>query len=139
MVFGPERWEARRDLAAGKPWTASSLYAGGCESPQQECPAGTTFFVHTADEENPWVEFDLGEARSVSGVRVTNRTDCCLERAQPLIVKVSTDHEKWREVARSQSKFSDWKVSFASSQARWVRFEIPKRTNLHLKRVRIFP
>jgi hypothetical protein len=139
LAFGPEKWEASRDLAQGKPWKASSLYPGGCESPAQDCPSGTTFFVHTLDEESPWVEFDLGAVRSVSGVRVQNRTDCCLERAQPLLVLVSTDHEKWREVARNEEKFVDWKASFAPAQARWVRLQTPKRTNLHLKRVRIFP
>jgi hypothetical protein len=95
--------------------------------------------VHTLEEESPWLEFDLGRVHSVSGVRVTNRVECCLERAQPLVVSVSTDQRKWKEVARSSERFADWKQSFATVQARWVRFEIPKRTNLHLKRVRIFP
>lgn len=139
MVWGPEKWEASHDLAAGKPWKSSSLYPGGCESPAQDCPLGTTYFVHTLEEESPWLEFDLGAPRSVSAVRVMNRTDCCLERAQPLIVSVSTDHEKWKEVARSTEKFTDWKASFPTTQARWVRLQTPKRTNLHLKRVRILP
>ncbi|HET9929929.1 MAG TPA: discoidin domain-containing protein [Polyangiaceae bacterium] len=139
LVFGPEKWEASRDLAAGAPWKASSFYTGGCDSPTQDCAAGTTFFVHTLEEENPWLEFDLGNARSVSGVRVVNRTDCCIERARPLVVEVSSDHQHWREVARNTEKFTDWKTSFPTTQARWVRFEIPKRTNLHLRRVRIFP
>lgn len=138
-VFGPEKWEASHDLAANAEWKASSFYTGGCDSPAQDCATGATFFVHTLEEENPWLEFDLGKVQSVSGVRVENRTDCCLERAQPLVVMVSTDHEKWREVARKTEKFSDWKTRFPATQARWVRFEIPKRTNLHFRRVRILP
>lgn len=139
LVFGPAKWEASRDLAAGAPWKASSFYAGSCDSPAQDCAGGTNFFVHTLEEENPWVEFDLGSSRSVSGVRVVNRTDCCIERARPLVVKVSSDHKNFREVARNTEKFTDWKTTFPTTQARWVRFEIPKRTNLHLRRVRIFP
>ncbi len=138
-ALGPEKWQASRDLAVGAPWKASSLYPGGCDSPAQDCALGTSYFVHTLEEENPWLEFDLREPRTVSGVRVVNRIDCCLERAQPLVVKVSLDHQKWREVARNNEKFSDWQAGFPATQARWVRFEIPKRTNLHFRRVRIFP
>ncbi|MFZ5892378.1 MAG: discoidin domain-containing protein [Myxococcota bacterium] len=139
LIFGPEKWEASRDLAAGKPWRTSSTYQGGCESPAQDCPAATAFFAHTLEEENPWIEFDLGSLQTISGVHVTNRTDCCLERALPLVASVSSDQKTWKEVARTTQKFSDWKASFPAVQARWVRFEIPKRTNLHLRRVRILP
>jgi len=139
VAIGPEKWEASHDLAVGKAWRSSSTYPGACDSPSQDCPTGTNFFVHTTEEDSPWLEFDLGQVQNVSGVRVTNRVDCCLERAQPLVVSVSTDGRKWKEVARNTERFADWKYSFATVQARWVRFEIPKRTNLHLKRVRIFP
>jgi hypothetical protein len=131
--------EAPRDLARGKPWQASSLYYGSCESPEQECPGDKSYFVHTQTENDPWLEIDLKAEQKVGGAHVVNRSDCCTERAVPLLFEVSTDHKRWREVARSTEPFRDWKPSFPSVPARWVRFKIPKIAPLHLKRVRIFP
>lgn len=131
--------EARRDLARDKPWQASSLYYGSCESPAQDCPGQTSYFVHTQTENEPWLEIDLEAVQKVGGAHVVNRTDCCTERAVPLVFEVSTDHKLWREVARSTEPFRDWKPSFAPVSARWVRFKIPKNAPLHLRRVRIFP
>ena len=138
LIF-PDLWAARRDLAVGKPWVASSTWGGGCESPLQECPGDGNYFVHTQPENEPWFELDLRSPQTISGVQVVNRVDCCTERAVPLVLEVSTDHKKWREVIRSTQPFREWKASFASVTARWVRLRIPKYGTLHLKRVRILP
>jgi hypothetical protein len=135
----PDVWAARRDLAVGKPWAASSVWGGGCESPLQECPGDGNYFVHTQPENEPWFELDLLSAQTISGAQVVNRLDCCTERAVPLVLEVSTDHKKWREVIRSTQPFREWKPSFAKVSARWVRLRIPKYGTLHLKRVRILP
>jgi hypothetical protein len=138
LIF-PDLWAARRDLAVGKPWVASSTWGGGCESPLQDCPGDGNYFVHTQPENEPWFELDLRSPQTISGVQVVNRVDCCTERAVPLVLEVSTDHKKWREVIRSTQPFREWKASFASVTARWVRLRIPKYGTLHLKRVRILP
>ena len=130
--------DERRDLALGKPWSASSKYVDGCISPAQQCPESTAFFFHTAEESNPWIEFDLGASRQVSRLEVENRKDCCGDRAAPLTIELSTDHESWQSVARRDVEFSVWDARFAPSQARWVRLRALKRTYLHLERVRIF-
>jgi hypothetical protein len=135
----PDVWTARRDLAVGKPWAASSVWGGGCDSPLQECPGDGNYFVHTQPENEPWFELDLGSVQGISGAQVVNRLDCCTERAVPLVLEVSTDHKKWREVIRSTQPFREWKPSFAKVSARWVRLRIPKYGTLHLKRVRILP
>jgi hypothetical protein len=72
-------------------------------------------------------------------VRVRNRRNCCSERAVPLVVEVSTDNEHWLEVTRNEQDFSEWKGSFAPVQARWVRLRVPRKTVLHLRRVRVLP
>ena len=129
-----------RELAHDKPWRASSaLGSAGCKSPAQACPESPAFFFHTTEEENPWVEFDLGAAKSVSVVEVDNREDCCTERAYPLAVEVSTDHKKWKTVARTDENFKTWRASFATLDARWVRLRVLKHTFFHLAGVRIFP
>jgi F5/8 type C domain len=133
-------WRDARELAAGKPWTvSSSLNGAGCVSPAQHCAQSPSFFFHTTEEANPWVEFDLGTTRSVSSVRVENRKDCCTDRAVPLTVEVSTDHKNWKTVARQAEDFTSWKVSFGSADARWVRLQAHRQTYLHLAEVRIWP
>ena len=133
--------ETGKDLAVTAGFTASSLYAAepGCSSPKQECAGSPNFFIHTNEEHNPWLMFDLGAEKSFSGVRVENRLDCCYERANPVVVEVSSDAQKWQEVARRTSEFSSWKATFPKVKARYVKFSIPKRTNLHFSRVRILP
>jgi hypothetical protein len=122
------------------PWKASSTYSGekGCESPHQEC-AETRFFFCTNEQDNPWIEFDLGKGGSVSRLKVKNRVDCpsCADRAVPLVVEVSTDHKEWKEVARRTQTFEEWQATFPKEKARWVRLRALKRTFLHLQQVRI--
>ena len=130
----------RRDLARSAPWVASSKYPeGGCTSPEQQCASPLGYFFHTNQEQNPWIEFDLGSIQKPAKVQLDNRTDCCTERANPVAIEVSTDHKAWKEVARHDGEFTSWTASFTPVDARWVRIHVPKLTNLHLSRVRIFP
>jgi hypothetical protein len=140
VSFASDKIEQARDLSRGKPWVASSRYPEyGCTSPAQVCPNSDIYFFCTNEEDNPRIEWDLGSPKRVSGVRVNNRTDCCVERAVPLIVEVSLDHQAWKEVAHRTEEFTTWKASFAPVQARYVRFRAPRRTFLHFTGVRILP
>lgn len=134
-----DKAEIRADLAAGKPWRASSSYETACVSPQRRCDPNKTYFFHTLEESNPWLEIDLTRTQDISKVHVFNRQDCCAERAAPLVVEVSTDQQKWHEVARKRDSFDDWRGSFPTVKARWVRFRVAKRSHLHLLDVRVLP
>jgi len=138
LVWERKTRDERRDLAVGAAWRASSKWENvGCASPDQQCPE-KSFFFHTKEEKNPWIEFDLGTERELSAVLVENRLDCCSERANPLLVEVSENHKKWRSVARQNGEFKTWRATFASTKARWVRLRIDRTAFLHLARVRIF-
>ncbi|MET0790885.1 MAG: discoidin domain-containing protein [Polyangiaceae bacterium] len=130
-----------RDRAAGAPWRTSSHYgSGGCASPEQQCAGADGWFFHTAaGDRNPWIEFDLRGSQSVSTVVVENRSDCCAERAVPLIVELSDDRHHWRQVAERREGFSTWRAHFSSSQAAFVRLRAPHTVALHLKGVHILP
>jgi hypothetical protein len=132
-----ESLELKRDIAKGKPWTASSTYPSGCSSPQQAGEKCPNFFAHTLEESDPWLVFDLEKLEPISGVRVENRADCCAERAVPLVVEVSRDQRTWTEVARSNDEFQTFRASFPKVNARYVKFHIPRVTNLHFKGVQI--
>jgi hypothetical protein len=136
------RWRREAtDLAPRAGWTLSSNWAaGGCKSPEQVCVGGESYFFHTGQEPDPWIRFDLGKERRVSGVSVENRRDCCTERADPLVVAVSSDGKKWSEVARHSGSFTEWTARFPSTKARYVKLHVPgPPTVLHLSRVRIYP
>jgi hypothetical protein len=127
------------ELMVGKPWKASSLNGAGCTSPAQRCAQSPSFFFHTNEEENPWLEFDLGATQRLSRAAIENRRDCCSDRAVPLELEVSTDHKNWQTVARQAEDFTTWNVAFDSVEARWVRLQTHRRTYLHLAEVRIWP
>jgi hypothetical protein len=131
------RSPAGPDLAAGKPWRASSTFAK-CNPKERECGGSrTVIFFCTQEELNPWMEIDLGKLQEFSRVEVQNRTDCCDERAVPLAIEVSEDAVKWREVARKTELFSLWKADFPKVRARYVRTRALARTFLHLERVSV--
>jgi hypothetical protein len=127
------------DLLLGKPWTASSK-AFDCKPKEMECGgARSAMFFHTTEEEKPWLEFDMGAVQSFSRIEVVNREDCCPERAVPLIVEVSDDKAKWREVARRTDTFREWETTIKPTAARYVRLRVDRRTSFHLIRVTLRP
>jgi hypothetical protein len=93
---------------------------------------------HTAWDANPWVELDLGQPKVVSTIVVRNRTDCCLDRADPLIVEASTDGREWRQIARHDGLFTTWKPAFAPVTARTLRFRVPRTSALHFEQVNVY-
>jgi len=128
----------RRNLALGMPWRASTTTQLGCKSPAQECIESPGFFFHTQEENQPWLEIDLGVVRTISSVKVTNRADCCADRVIPLVLEVSTDQQSWRQVASQTALFSAWHPEFSPLDARWVRLRVAKRSSLHLISVGVY-
>jgi hypothetical protein len=126
------------DLAAGKPWKASSTW-GRCDPRAGRCGSVRThIFFHTKEDASPWIEYDLGVPRDVSRVVVRNRTDSVPDRAIPLLIEVSDDQKGYREVARRTTSFRVWRAEFPRQRARYVRLRVPRRTWLHLERVSIY-
>lgn len=118
-------------------WKASSAYTGYHLA--GELPRETKYdtFFHTNEEANPWVEIDLGHERDVSRVIVTNRFDCCFDRAIPLIVQVRGDRGMFREVARRTTSFNKWSAVFPTEKARYIRLTLPNKGVLHLRNVEV--
>jgi len=127
------------DLALGKPWRASSK-AFDCHPKEMECGgARSAMFFHTQEEQDPWVEIDLGSPQTFARVEVVNREDCCTERVAPLVIEVSDDGKTWREVARNPETFRSWEATFKPVTARYVRARVARRSTLHLVRVSVRP
>lgn len=125
------------DLAYRKPWRTSSTFATCAPALHTCASAKTDILFHTKEEDGPWFEVDLRSPKTFSSVEVTNRTDCCAERAQPLVVELSDDAKQWREVARNAEVFVRWTAKFAPQRARYVRLRVPKTTALHLEAIQV--
>src|SRR6185295_12116009 len=122
----------RPSLTAGRPWRASSTL-DVCRPKDHYCAdAVTDIFFCTTDENNPWVEYDLGERKTFRQLVVENRKDCCPDRAVPLALEVSDDQKEWREVVRHNETFSTWRTSLPTTRARYVRLRVMRRSILHL-------
>jgi F5/8 type C domain len=132
-----QRLTLKPDLATGKPWRASSSL-DICKPQEHYCAsAHTDIFFCTVEEPNPWVEIDLGKPTAFARLDIINRSDCCGERATPLVAEVSLDQKTWREVARRTDSFSEWRPKFAPQNARYVRLRALRRTILHLEKVAV--
>jgi hypothetical protein len=125
------------DLAANKPWQASSYYPGFPGSGLKPVNSTEGAFFSTNDDISPWWMVDLQKPTQVGGLTVVNRADCCIERATPLVAEVSLDGQNWREVSRRTDKFRTWRPEFAPTSARYVRLRALRRTFVHFKDVRV--
>jgi F5/8 type C domain-containing protein len=131
-------WFHPREVSSGKPWTTSSA-AFVCDPAHTLCGGARTHILfHTVEEDAPWFEIDLRAAHELTGIEVRNRTDCCADRALPLIVEVSLDHQHYQRVARKFANFDSWKQQFPATRARYVRLRVGRRSSLHLEQVRVF-
>ena len=120
------------DLASNVTLRVSSSWNGCANDP----PCAALLF-HTDPEPNPWAELDLGAPKMIQRIEVTNRPDCCGERAMPLIVESSTDRTNWTSVGQRDTEFQTWKLSFKPRLARYVKLRVPRNTAFHLKDVAI--
>jgi hypothetical protein len=133
--------ERQHDLAPHASWTTSSVHPlGACSSPVQNCAGGEDYFFHTKQQTDPWITFDLGKPCRFSALEVDNRLDCCAEQAVPLVVAVSMDGKRFRDVTRTDFEFISTRFDFEPVEARYVRLHVPKPDAiLHLSRVGVYP
>jgi hypothetical protein len=119
------------DLLVARPWRTSSSNPSVPRAERRE------YFFHTQEEDSPWIEYDLGKPTVFSVVEVSNRRDCCPERAAPAVIEVSTDQQHWKEVSRRADSYSVWEAKFAATTARYVRVRVLRRSILHLSGVAV--
>jgi hypothetical protein len=131
------RW-LEPDLAEGKPWQASSAWGA---FPRQGVMSGEAAIdgrFHTNDEQDPWLQLDLGVPQRVRAIRIENRTNCCKERALPLAMELSLDGQSWSLVAYRRLLFDTFTQQFPAREARYVRLRVDRRSVLHLRRVSVY-
>ncbi len=136
------------NLARGKPATQSSVYRGtgvdqgphlgvdGVINPPSVTPYG---LVHTAMEQSPWWQVDLGKVYALTLVRIYNRVDCCGEKIATLEIKVSNDGNNWKTVYSHDGRnFDKLDVPIDRIRARFVRLQLQDRNFLHFREVEVY-
>lgn len=126
------------NLAAGKSWRASSRLDNWTDTGIISDKAAPDLFFHTVGEDAPWIIVDLEKVRRLHRVEITNRLDCCRDRAQPLEVGISKDGSAWKRVAYRRIAFREWNPSFDPTEGRFVRVRIPRPSLLHLARLAVY-
>lgn len=128
LAAGVARLIRGGDLAASAKLRVSSSLSN-CATD----PGCYTMLFHTENENNPWVELDLGAPKKIRTIEVINRTDCCSERAVPLVVEGSNDRKLWTPIARRDTEFTTWTATFAPRVVRYVKLSVPRTTPFHLR------
>ena len=126
------------NILDGRAWRTSSMLFT-CHPEQHDCGGSVTdIFFCTAEDESPWIEYDLGGNKHFTKVVVKNRTDCCSERAVPLVLEASDDRTTWRQLAIQSAPFKTWSPSLGKERARYLRLRVPRRSFLHLEAVEVY-
>jgi hypothetical protein len=125
-----------RDLARDKPWRASSATAGMSSSGVLDS-TGAAFFFHTNNEANPSVTVDIG-LHDIHKVVLTNRRDCCQDRATPLVIETMAPGGAWHTVAERREPFTEWVATFPRVSASQVRVRATRTTLLHLADINVY-
>jgi hypothetical protein len=127
------------NLAKGKPWRTSSVYAE-CHPEKTECAGAITdILFHTNHEPEPWFEYDFGAPLAFSSLTVRNRVDYGLELSSPLVAEVSDDGKSYREVCRRVDPFTTWRPRFATQHARYLRLRVLRSSYFHLRSIEVYP
>lgn len=98
---------------------------------------GYDLLFHTQEEENPWVEVDLGKMREISRIVARQRIDCCKDRGLPMVVEIAGEDRAFRQVGERDTEFEKWDIRFPPESARWVRIRSTATTTLHLADIQI--
>jgi hypothetical protein len=127
------------DLAAGRPWLASSAVATHSRSGFDPSTAAPGPFFHTQDSDHPWLELDLGAPQIIRRLRIGNRVDCGQTIGLPLNFQIFDQaHAQWRTVVQRRAGFTVWNEDFAPVQAQRVRLQVAGNGVLSLRRVSLY-
>lgn len=100
---------------------------------------------HTAVEQDPWWQVDLGKATALERIVLYNRCDSCGSRNSRIIVSLSDDGKNFRQAWQNDGKlffgFTDKKplvTPLNGAPARYVRLHLRAKSYFHLDEVEIY-
>ncbi|MCX6899300.1 MAG: discoidin domain-containing protein [Verrucomicrobia bacterium] len=100
---------------------------------------------HTAFEQDPWWQVDLGKAMALERIVLYNRCDSCGSRNSRIIVLLSDDAKSFHQAYQHDGKtffgFTDKKPLAAplkGATARYIRLQLRGKSYFHLDEVEIY-
>jgi hypothetical protein len=130
---------AKPNIALHRPVTISSQYPNeGLDHSLLVDGDNTNLGFHTLANGPQHCVIDLGTKRAFNTVVVTNRADCCHERAVPLQLQVSDDGQNYRTIAERRDVFDVWTADGLKVQARYVKLQLTTANFFHLSEVEIY-
>jgi hypothetical protein len=128
-----------RDLAAGRPWSASSAVSGHAKrgvGPSTRAPGP---FFHTEPSDHPWIEIELASPRIIRRLQIENRPDCCQTAGLPMNFDIFDEAQsRWRTVTRRRAGFMTWTSEFRAVRAQRVRVQVAGSGFLSLRRISLY-
>jgi hypothetical protein len=115
----------------------SSQYPGAGEDHTLLVDGDKTNLGFHTDCQGGWVIIDLGAPTKFDKVVVYNRTEFP-ERAIPLIIEVSNDHQSFRQLAERKEVFDKWSATGLGAQGRYVKLRNTSPNCFHLAEVEIY-
>jgi hypothetical protein len=129
------------DLAVNATWTGSSAFPGTAAVGSGPL-FGQPFFFHSQLEDHPWLQVRLARPAHVREIRITTRTDCCVERTVPFNVEVPDESGDWQLLCQRRVPFQKWTCEADQQQRQRmtdvIRLRLAATNFLHLSRVEIF-
>ncbi len=121
-LAGPARTE--KDLAQGRPVTASSVQAGGDYRPEGAVDGSDETRWSSAASDPQWISVDLGSVTPISHVLLNWETAF----GSAYQIQVSPDGTTWTDVYRTtEGQGGEEEIKFAPTPARFVRMYGTKR------------
>jgi hypothetical protein len=136
-------YNAPVNVAAGRPASQSTTDFGGFPSRATDGNIdgnwGNNSVTHTSWEYRPWWQVDLGSTKTISGVVLFNRTDCCTERLADFDIQTSNDGVQWDTAVSEYGPTGPrTELALASPQGRFVRVQLRGANYLSLAEVQVY-
>ena len=138
-------WLRQDTLRSRRPVTAEQITPESDAAGAVDGVKDGRWGFHTALEDNPWWQVDLGQGMPLARLQVWNRCDAFGERNSRLRVQISEDGNAFRQVYQHTGAvfqgFSDKAplvVNLEGARARFIRLALPQRDYLHLDEVEVF-
>lgn len=138
-------WQRRgeHELAENASWVVTPAYS---EPDRGKVPRvkwfgnHAAYFFHSNNSEPPQLTVDLGSERRIKRVELSNRLDCCFERAAGVELWTSIDGVRFERVGKQEpaEAFRFLSFEFAPRRARYVRLSLPRAEYLHLAELKVF-
>ena len=141
VVIFVVRVTAPKNVALGKPTSASSLNLGTTGAGIVDGMTNGKFGYHSDLDETPWVSIDLGRPHAIKQIKVLGRGDGVYDQAVPLSLEASDDGTTYQQIALRAEPFSEsdpWGFQPVALVTRFIRARTLRKSVLVLGEIEVY-